>query len=56
MNTESFLSLRTIKKFSVFLSLVKVLFSFSGFCNLFFIVAYFDLQLMALVGFSTSAV
>ena len=40
MNTESFLSLRTVKKFSVFLSLVKVffLFSFSGFCILFFIV------------------
>ena len=67
MNTESFLSLRTFKKFFVFISLVKVFFSFSGFFSL-----YFDLQLqavvylrvvenlyitvMALVGFSTSAV
>ena len=69
MNTESFLSLRTFKKFSVFLSLEGV-FSFSGFCIFFSL--YFDLQLqavvylrvtenlyitvMALVGFSTSAV
>ena len=67
MNTESFLSLRTFKKFFVFISLVKVFFSFSGFLSL-----YLDLQLqavvylrvvenlyitvMALVGFSTSAV
>ena len=68
MNTESFLSLRTFKKFFVFLSLVKVFFLFfPGFFSL-----YFDLQLqavvylrvvqnlyitvMALVGFSTSAV
>ena len=64
MNTESFLSLGTFKKFFVFISLVKV--TFSGFLSL-----YFDLQLqavvylrvvenlyitvMALVGFSTSA-
>ena len=63
MNTESFLSLRTFKKFFMFISF----FSFSGFLSL-----YFDLQLqavvylrvvenlyktmMALVGFSTSAV
>ena len=39
MNTESFLSLRTFKKFFVFLSLVKVFFSFSGFCI--FISLYF---------------
>ena len=38
MNTESFLSLRTFKKFFVFLSLVKVFFSFSEFCIFFFIV------------------
>ena len=31
MNTESFLSLRTFKKFFVFLSLVKVFFLFLGF-------------------------
>ena len=65
MNTESFLSLRTFKKFCVFLSLVKVFFSV-------FFSLYFDLQLqavvylrvvenlyitvMALVGFSISAV
>ena len=69
MNTESFLSLRTFKKFFVFLSLVKVFFLFLVF---FFLSLYFDLQLqavvylhvvenvyitvMALVGFSTSAV
>ena len=69
MNTESFLSLRTFKKFSVFLSLVKVFFLFLGFV---FFSLYFDLQLqavvylrvienlyitvMALMGFSTSAV
>ena len=34
MNTESFLSLRTFKKFFVFLSLVKVFFSFSEFFSL----------------------
>ena len=41
MNTESFLSLRTFKKFFVFVSLVKVfsLFSFSVFCI--FISLYF---------------
>ena len=68
MNTESFL--RTVKKFSVFLSLVKVFFLFLGF--VFYFSLYFVLQLqavvylrvienlyitvMALVGFSTSAV
>ena len=71
MNTESFLSLRTFKKFFVFLSLVKVFFLFLGFV-LFFFIVYFDFQLqavvylhvvenlyitvMALVGFSNSAV
>ena len=35
MNTESFLSLRTFKKFFVFLSLVKVFFLFLGFVFLF---------------------
>ena len=71
MNTESFLSLRTFKKFFVFLSLVKVFFlsSSSGFCI--FISLYFVncklrvylrvtenpyITVMALVGFSTSAV
>ena len=46
MNTESFLSLRTFKKFSVFLSLVKVFFLFLG-VVLFSL--YFDLQLHAVV-------
>ena len=71
MNTESFLSLRTFKKFSVFLSLVKVFFLFLVF-RIFIFSLYFDLQLqaviylrvvenlyitvMALVGFSTSAI
>ena len=71
MNTESFLSLRTVKKFSVFLSLVKVLyFLFLEF--VFYFSLYFDLQLqavvylrvienlhiivMAMVGFSTRGV
>ena len=42
MNTESFLSLRTVKKFSVFLSIVKVFFSFLGFVIYFSL--YFDLS------------
>ena len=66
MITESFQSLRTFKKFFVFLLLVKVFFLFLGFS------LYFDLQLqavvylrvvenlyitvMTLVGFTTSAV
>ena len=69
MSIESFLSLRTFKKFSVFLSLVKVFFHFLG---IVLFSLYFDLQLhavvhlrvnenlyitvMALVGFSASAV
>ena len=67
MNTESFLSLRTFKKFFVFLSLVKVFFLFLGF--VFFFIVLCQLQavvylrvtenlyitVMALVGFSTSA-
>ena len=44
MNTESFLSLHTFKKFFVFLSLVKVFFSFSGFCNFFFFIVLCQLQ------------
>ena len=70
MNTESFLSLRTFKKFSLLLSLVKVFFLFLGF--VFYFSLYFFIQLqavvylhviynlyitvMALVGFSASAV
>ena len=69
MNTESFLSLRTFKKFFVFLSLVKVFFLFLGFY--FYFIVHCQLQamsisacitenpyitVMALVGFSTSAV
>ena len=69
MNTESFLSLRTFKKFFVFLSLVKMFFSFSGFLYFYFIVlcqlragVYLHvvenqyITVIALVGFSTSAV
>ena len=71
MNTESFLSLRTFKKFFVFLSLVKVffLFLFLGFVFLFHctlstarcciylrVVENPYITVMALVGFSTSAV
>ena len=70
-NTESFLSLRTFKKFCVFLSLFFLFFVFSVFFWGFFSL-YFDIQLqavvylrvvenlyitvMVLVGFSTSAV
>ena len=69
MNTESFLSLRTFKKFFVFLSLVKVFFLFLGFVFLFHctlstarcciylrVVENPYITMMALVGFSTSAV
>ena len=47
MNTESFLSLRTFKKFFVFLSFVKVFFLFLGF--VFHFSLYFDIQLQAVV-------
>ena len=69
MNTESFLSLRTFKKFFVFLSLVKVFFFFFWVLYFYFIVlcqrrdvVYMRIvenpyiTVMALVGFSTSAV
>ena len=71
MNTESFLSLRTFKKFFVFLSLVKVFFRFFFFWVLYFyfivlcqlragvylrVVENPYITVMALVGFSTSAV
>ena len=69
MNTESFLSLRTFKKFVVFLSLVKMFFLFLGFVFLFHctlstvrcciylrVVENPYITVMALVGFSTSAV
>ena len=69
MNTESFLSLRTFKKFFVFLSLVKVFFLFLGFYFYFIVLCQLQamsisacitenpyITVMALAGFSTSAV
>ena len=69
MNTESFLSLRTFKKFCVFLSLVKVFFLFLGFYFYFIVLCQLQamsisacitdnpyITVMALVGFGASAV